>query len=334
MTPSRLLAVSVCLLLGLGVARGADVPGSKDPKYFKRYAGSDIVDYSTRSYDQYFLARGAGSPNSGFEGKTETVEGAITRLIYRVPEGHTSLELLRNYEKMLTEAGFTQTFELNPPGAIPWEGYFYPKFLNQAQSPQGFNPLNNVKTAKYVTAKATKEGQDITVAVLVAECAGDTWKKPGTTTPVTIKAGEVLVFVDVITAKAVENKMVVIKSEEMAQALKQTGKIDVYGILFDVDKTEVKQESAPTLTEVAKLLKGDAQLKLEVAGHTDNTGSAAHNLTLSEGRAAAVVRALVSTYGVAAARLQAKGYGDTKPIAANTTDEGRAKNRRVELRKI
>ena len=333
MSLSRFIAVSVCLAVGAGVARGADVPGSKDPKYFKRYAGSEIVDYSTRSYDQYFLARGAGAPATGFE-KTEAIEGAITRLLYRVPEGHTSLEILRNYERMLTDAGFTQTFELNPAGTMAWEGYFYPKFLNQAQAAPEVNPLRNVKNAKYVTAKATKDGQSLNVAVLVAECNGDAWKKPGMATPITVKAGEILVFVDLVTATAIEQKMVVVKSEEMAQAIKQTGKVDLYGILFDVDKSDVKPESADTLAEVAKLLKGDAQLKLEVAGHTDNTGAAPHNLTLSEGRAAAVVQALVRTYGIASARLRPKGYGDSKPVATNATEEGRAKNRRVELRKI
>jgi len=81
-------------------------------------------------------------------------------------------------------------------------------------------------------------------------------------------------------------------------------------------------------------LKIDRTLKVEVAGHTDNTGTADHNQTLSEGRAKAVVDALVKDYGIDAARLQAKGYGATKPVAPNDTDDGRAKNRRVELRKL
>ena len=75
-------------------------------------------------------------------------------------------------------------------------------------------------------------------------------------------------------------------------------------------------------------------MKLEVAGHTDSTGDKAHNVQLSDGRAAAVVQSLIKTYGIDAARLQAKGYGDTKPVAANETEDGRAKNRRVELRKM
>jgi outer membrane protein OmpA-like peptidoglycan-associated protein len=85
---------------------------------------------------------------------------------------------------------------------------------------------------------------------------------------------------------------------------------------------------------VASLLKIDRSLRLEVSGHTDNTGSDAHNLQLSQGRAQAVVNALVKTYGIDATRLVAKGYGDTKPVAPNDNDADKAKNRRVELRKI
>ena len=97
---------------------------------------------------------------------------------------------------------------------------------------------------------------------------------------------------------------------------------------------DLKPESKSTLEEVAKLLKADASLRLEVAGHTDNTGAAAHNMQLSAGRAAAVVNALVTTYGIDRARLQAKGYGDSKPVMPNDTDQNRAQNRRVELRKL
>ena len=75
-------------------------------------------------------------------------------------------------------------------------------------------------------------------------------------------------------------------------------------------------------------------MKLEISGHTDNTGSKAHNLKLSQGRADAVKTMLVSKYGIDAKRLTAKGYGDTKPVVPNTSDANKAKNRRVELRKV
>jgi OOP family OmpA-OmpF porin len=120
----------------------------------------------------------------------------------------------------------------------------------------------------------------------------------------------------------------------MANSLDSAAKIDLYGVYFDIDKATLKPESKPVLDDIAKLLKSGASLKVEVAGRTDNTGEADHNRKLSAGRAAAVVNALVSSYGIEAARLQPQRYGDSKPVAANDTDQGRAKNRRVELRKL
>jgi outer membrane protein OmpA-like peptidoglycan-associated protein len=118
-----------------------------------------------------------------------------------------------------------------------------------------------------------------------------------------------------------------------AKVLNAVGRVDIYGIHFDIDSAVIKPESKAALDEVAQLLTQTPQLKLEVAGHTDNTGTKAHNYDLSQRRATAVVDALVGSYGIGAARLVAKGYGDSAPVAANDSDVNRAKNRRVELKK-
>jgi outer membrane protein OmpA-like peptidoglycan-associated protein len=124
------------------------------------------------------------------------------------------------------------------------------------------------------------------------------------------------------------------KSTDIAAALRETGRVAIYGINFDIDKTIIKPASAPVLAQIAKLLKDDPSLALEVSGHTDSTGTAEHNMKLSDGRAAAVVAALVNKYGIAASRLKAQGYGQTRPVAENDTEAGRAQNRRVELRTL
>lgn len=125
-----------------------------------------------------------------------------------------------------------------------------------------------------------------------------------------------------------------VQAADMANAIKAQGLVDLYGIYFDTDQTFVRPESATTLTEVASLMKADKSLKLEVSGHTDNSGTQTHNMTLSQGRAEAVVAALVGQYQIDAGRLIAKGYGDSKPVAANDNPADMAKNRRVELRKV
>ena len=108
------------------------------------------------------------------------------------------------------------------------------------------------------------------------------------------------------------------------------GKFITYGITFDVGKAVIKPESMGEINRIVKLMTDDPSLKFEVQGHTDNTGNAASNQTLSEQRAQAIVAKLVEM-GIAADRLTAVGKGQTNPLADNSTDEGRAKNRRVEF---
>lgn len=116
-----------------------------------------------------------------------------------------------------------------------------------------------------------------------------------------------------------------------AGSIRETGKAAVYGIYFDTGKSDLKPESEAALSEIAKLLQADANLKLHVVGHTDSVGSLADNLKLSQNRAAAVVRALTANHGVSAGRLTGNGVGPLAPVSPNDTDAGRAKNRRVEL---
>jgi OmpA-OmpF porin, OOP family len=107
-------------------------------------------------------------------------------------------------------------------------------------------------------------------------------------------------------------------------------KIVTHGINFDVDKATFRPESMGTLNQIVRVLNDNPDLKFEVDGHTDNSGAAAHNLTLSQQRADAVKTQLVAM-GIAPTRLTTKGFGDTKPMAPNTTPEGKANNRRVEF---
>lgn len=119
---------------------------------------------------------------------------------------------------------------------------------------------------------------------------------------------------------------------EMRQALDTLGTYDVYGLLFDFDKSQLRPETAQLVREIAVMLQQNAGWTILIAGHTDSTGGAEHNMRLSRQRAESVVQALISN-GVAANRLQSVGHGMSKPKADNATLAGRAINRRVEFRR-
>ncbi len=121
------------------------------------------------------------------------------------------------------------------------------------------------------------------------------------------------------------------ETDVLYDALAAKGRWATQGILFATGKADLQPESRPVLKEIASTLKEHADLQILIEGHTDNVGSPAANLTLSDARAAAVKAALVADFGIGEARITTKGLGDTKPAVPNTTAEGRAQNRRVEV---
>ena len=119
-------------------------------------------------------------------------------------------------------------------------------------------------------------------------------------------------------------------NKDMSSDLKTSCHVEIYGVLFDFNKSTIQPASDPVLQQILDLLKKNPTQKIEVQGHTDNVGGDAYNQTLSEARAKAIVSWLTQ-HAIAGDRLTAKGFGKTKPIADNATDASRAKNRRVEI---
>ena len=119
--------------------------------------------------------------------------------------------------------------------------------------------------------------------------------------------------------------------KDLYKALSESGRVTTEGVFFDTNSDKIRAESAPALKEIGDMMAQHPELKIRIEGHTDNVGNADANMTLSEKRALAVKSYLVNNLSVDAARLTSKGLGASKPVADNTTDEGRQKNRRVEL---
>ena len=309
------ILLAVCVLCsGLNAA---DLPGSTDNTFIKRFEGAEIVAYKARNYDQL----------SFFEkdpAKMVIREGRMVRILFRVaPDKTSSLEVFRNYEEELKAKGF----DLIHSGSMEQLGIS--KDVVQVEVQQGgfvadmwsgaFQNAYDIYAVKHDPAG------DIHLRVSVFEMA----QGRGGLNP-----GEVGILVDSLQIKAVTNKMVDGTAGDMAKQIAATGSVLLYGIYFDNDQADLKPQSKPTLDEVGKLMTGDPALKFKVVGHTDSLGTPEHNLDLSTRRAQAVTGALVHDYNIAAERLTPIGAGATQPVASNDTEEGRAKNRRVELVKI
>jgi OOP family OmpA-OmpF porin len=163
---------------------------------------------------------------------------------------------------------------------------------------------------RYTILKATKDGKEIWAQVDTA------WMK-----------GYLLTIVE----KQSMVQEVVASAELFQSGLKASGHVEVPGIYFDTGKSVLKPESDAAVAQIGELLKADPALKVYVVGHTDNVASLDLNTKLSQARAEAVVQVLVAKYGIAADRLIGRGVGPLAPVASNDSEEGRARNRRVEL---
>ena len=336
----RFSVIASVLLLIAGIALSGDVPKSADHPLIKRYEGSTIVRYSQKAFDEYMLPVGpvAGRGLNATFPKALTLEGRVTRITYLAPEGRSPLEVVRNYEIELKKAGFTTLFAgtqaaLGERDDTTFARARYRDLEMPSFSGTNFSMLAS-KDQRFLAAKLARPEGDVHVA-LYATSIGDGWGKFLYADPPNKKRtaidGQVIAQLDIVEATPMETNMVTVSAGEMAKSIATTGSVALYGILFDFNSATVKPESMPTLEEIAKLLKGDPALRILVVGHTDNVGTFDFNKDLSQRRAAAVVQTLTSKFAVDAKRLTPFGVSFASPVASNKTEDGRAKNRRVQL---
>lgn len=317
---------SAILLVFLTVSViAADLPGSKDPAGMKRYDGSEIIAYRQPKFEEYLLplARQTNFAPATYQ-KSKKVEGLLSRHTYIAPQGRTPAEVMQNYKLEFKRLGITTLYEKG--GADP--GWFGPTF-DQIQTEDGLGQiLSYNESQERLLVGQSKDAQPTYYEIFV------TSYKDGIVPPRLASAvtkDRTLAEIIVIAPQKLEQKMVFVNADEMKRAIADTGRVALYGLYFDTDKDVVRPDSAPTLDEIAKLLKANPQMKLRVVGHTDNQGVQTYNIDLSKRRASSVVQQLVTKYSIAAARLDSFGAGQYAPVASNQTVEGRARNRRVEL---
>lgn len=299
MNQSKLATVLFFLLAFPAVVVTQDRPNSQDHPVITRYPRQTIRLYDVKEFDQYNLVLSvdkAGGPEN-----VRKLEGKVTRINYRNPAGRSTLEIYRNFEAGLRRSAARILFAC--------EG-------NACGTPIRWTPVNGIRAMggqihnRYIAARLMKAGVEIFVSIFIGGQATQ---------------------LDVVEMKPMESGLVTVDADALAAGIDAEGHIAVYEILFDTGKATLKPESKAAIDEIAKLLKNRPTLKLFVVGHTDSTGGFEMNMRLSRDRAAAVTQSLITDHGIAAARLNAQGVGPLAPVTTNSTEEGRTRNRRVEL---
>ena len=328
-----------------------DIAGARDNPLIKRYDGSFIVGYERLAFTDFKVPL---SPLEATDGrdrmnnqlflpkKAAEVEGARTRIAYLLPADRSPLEVLRNYEDVVKAAGGEVLFTCkgdacggDPNRSSAGGGghsslmmYFVVESqLKDASFSNGAcAQASNIDDQRFFAAKIPQSSGDAYVTVHTFQVNDTLYCKAFN--------GRTVAVVHVLEPKPRDQKMVVVKADEMARTIGSTGRVALYGIFFEFDKADLKADSNPTLVEIAQLLKSDPKLAVLIVGHTDNQGAYDYNIELSRRRAEAVVKALVASHGADAKRLRGAGVGMLAPAASNDADEGRAKNRRVEVVKL
>lgn len=295
----------------------------------QKFAGATLVNSIDSAFNEYTLPR-----------KTGTASGHVIRMAYISHNAASPFEIAQNYAQSLTANGFASIHKKDSTTAFDIMVGFCG--INKAIPICGDKEhFGDASAARWEIFKKTLPDGDVNVILLPIRIEGNlTWEPKGTVNTLTpaklkatqqLKTGDHIIFVDVIAPKYLDNKMVKEDAGFLEKSLAEKGKVDLYGLYFDFDKSDLKPESGPVLESIASLLKSHPEMKLQIIGHTDNTGTPGHNAKLSTDRADAVAKALATQYSVAAQRLQPSGKGAASPVESNETEQGRSKNRRVEL---
>lgn len=318
-----------------------DFPGGRDHPLPGRYEGSFLLAQDVKAFDELALPTGPAEGETYDQKKkfsrTLTAEGRITRSLYVAPAGRSILEIARNFSAALTAKGLEPVFECAREACGPsfrvlkyaWDrpqSHVVPDKLGSARTALVKAMFDGSTDIRYGLYKKSDGGGDTYVAVFVGGHQGGTFGDLSESLE-----GRPGVLIEVVEPRPMEQRITTISSAELGSTIAAQGRVAVYGIYFDFDKADIKPESDPQLAEMAKFLKSAPDTKAFIVGHTDNKGKLEYNLTLSQRRAEAVAKALTARLGADPKRIAARGLGSLAPVASNRTEDGQAKNRRVEI---
>jgi outer membrane protein OmpA-like peptidoglycan-associated protein len=270
-----------------------NVEGAREHPLVKFYPQARVYEYDVKDFDGVELVTGYDKA-AETPATREEIEGRVTRYKTEHKPRTSALEIVRQYEGALKKSGLTVI--------VAGKGAGHPGLpIDDDDAFGAFRLDRDGKPAAYVNVEAMSAHTDPPVS-----------------------------YVTIVELRDMEQQLEAGSADKLFAALESDGRVPVYGINFDTGRASIRPESAAVLGTVKDLLASHGELTLRIEGHTDNVGSAAANRKLSEERAAAVRSWLVKN-GIDGKRLKAAGFGDTQPVADNADEDGRAKNRRVEL---
>jgi outer membrane protein OmpA-like peptidoglycan-associated protein len=295
-----------------------DIAGGADHPMLRRYEGSTLYMVGGENLGQAKIVQPEQSRLV-----LRTVEGRTSNRFYWGPKGRSPLEVHRNFQQALTAAGFQTLYACETSECEKQKVQQLVQDLPRDANWKSFNPhvssiFNSANQPAFHYLSASKQVQGGTMYVQVGLVGGG-------------EEGRVRQFIQVIEPVKLETGKVTVDTRAIQDGLQRDGKIALYGVSFDSNKAVIREQSAEQLEQMAQALKARPQQKVFIVGHTDDQGEFEANMVLSQKRAQAVAEALASKYGIAAARMTARGVANLAPVASNASDEGRARNRRVEL---
>jgi outer membrane protein OmpA-like peptidoglycan-associated protein len=311
----------------------SDLKTAQDHPVLQRFSGSMLVGYRQQDWAATTLPSAAGATQDGKLANPVALEGKVTRLLYTAPKGKAPLEVFRNYQQALSAAGFKTSYLCDDGERGCSNAYFAldvahrrldgmersSKYIAAGSGSSSYGLAPTFEEGRVLAGTLTRNGATLHMVLFTAYAANKSTDTAAT-------------YVEIVEPKAMQTGQVTVDSKAIGQGLQAEGKVALYGLFFDTGKAEIKPDSKPQLGEMAKMLEAQPSAKVFIVGHTDNVGMFDANLALSLARAQAVVAALgAPPYKIDLRRLTAKGAANISPVSSNASEEGRAKNRRVEM---
>jgi len=334
---ARVVTLAVAALLA-HIAHAApeppptDLKTAQDHPVLRRFAGSMLVGYRQQDWAATTLPSAAGVTSDRKLADPMALEGKVTRLLYTAPKGKAPLEVFRNYQQALAAAGFKTSYLCDDGERGCANAYFaldvaHRRLDGMTRSSQyiasttggSYGLAPSFEEGRVLAGTLTRGGNTLHMVLFTAYAADKSTETAAT-------------YVEIVEPKAMQTGQVTVDSKAIGQGLQAEGKVALYGLFFDTGRAEIKPDSKPQLEEMAKTLQAQPSAKVFIVGHTDNVGAFDANLALSLARAQAVVAVLgASPYKIDPKRLAARGAANIAPVASNASEDGRAKNRRVEM---